>query len=143
MRAPRPHSEGQAHVSQQLREQQSAILENVGVLREAVVRFAVASGATQRIREQIALAVSEALSNCVIHAYIDRDHPGPVTVEAWFREGTLIVLVSDEGRGMLPRLDSPGLGIGLLLMAQMCDQLDIEAIDDQPGVRMRLTFAIA
>jgi len=143
MRALRLQSEGQARVNRQMREQQTAIPENVGVLREAVVRFAVASGATQRIREQIALAVSEALSNCVIHAYFDRDPPGPVTVEAWAREGTLIVLVSDEGRGMLPRLDSPGLGIGLPLMAQMCDQLDIEASDDQPGVRMRLTFAIA
>lgn len=113
------------------------------MLREAVVRFAAASGASQRSREQIALAVSEALSNCVIHAYAGRDQPGQVTVEAWARDGSLIVLVSDEGCGMVPRLDSPGLGIGLPLIAQMSDQLDVEARDGQPGVRLRMTFAIA
>lgn len=89
-----------------------AVPEHVGVLRDAVVRFAGASGVSQRSREQIALAVSEALSNCVIHAYAGCDRPGPVTVEAWARDGALTVLVSDEGCGMVPRLDSPGLGIG-------------------------------
>lgn len=126
-----------------LREQRAALPEHVGVLREAVVAFAGASGAGQRSREQIALAVSEALSNCVIHAYAGRDRPGPVTVEAWAREGSVIVLVSDGGCGMVPRLDSPGLGIGLPLIAQMSDQFDIEVRDDQPGVRLRMTFAIA
>jgi len=143
MRALRSHSEGPASENEPLREQRSAIPEHVGALREAVVRFADASGAGRRTREQIALAVSEALSNCVLHAYADRKRPGPVTVEAWAREDCLIVLVSDQGRGMVPRLDSPGLGIGLPLIAQMCDQLDIEARDDQPGVRVRMTFTIA
>jgi serine/threonine-protein kinase RsbW/stage II sporulation protein AB (anti-sigma F factor) len=142
MPALRPHSAGPARENEPLREQRSAIAEHVGALREAVVRFADASGASRRTREQIALAVSEALSNCVIHAYAGQDRPGPVTVEAWARAGSVVVLVSDEGRGMVPRLDSPGLGIGLPLIAQMSDQLDIEARDDQPGVRVRMTFAI-
>jgi len=143
MRALGTQSEGPSRKEGPLREQRSAIPEHVGVLREAVVRFAAASGASQRSREQIALAVSEALSNCVIHAYAGRDQPGQVTVEAWARDGSLIVLVSDEGCGMVPRLDSPGLGIGLPLIAQMSDQLDVEARDGQPGVRLRMTFAIA
>lgn len=142
MRALRPQSEGPPRDTETLREQRSAIPEHVGVLREAVVRFADASGAAQRVREQIALAVSEALSNCVIHAYADCDRPGPITVEAWARDGALIVLVCDEGRGMVPRLDSPGLGIGLPLIAQMSDRLDIEATDGEPGVRLRMTFSI-
>jgi len=138
----RTEIDGQAGESESLCERRSALPEHVGALREAVVRFAGASGATRRTREQIALAVSEALSNCVIHAYADRDQPGPATVEAWARGGLLIVLVSDEGRGMVPRLDSPGLGLGLPLMAQMSDQLDIEADAGHPGVRLRMTFAI-
>jgi anti-sigma regulatory factor (Ser/Thr protein kinase) len=44
---------------------------------------------------------------------------------------------------MLPRLDSPGLGIGLPLIAQMSDQLDIEDRGSEPGVRVRMTFSIA
>lgn len=66
-----------------------------------------------------------------------------MTVEAWARDGALIMLVSDAESGMVPRLDSPGLGIGLLLIAQMSDQLDIEATDGEPGVRLRVTFPLA
>jgi len=125
-----------------LRERRAAKAEHVGPLREAVFRFAESSGASQRTCQRIALAVSEALSNCVIHAYAGRDRPGPVTVEAWTHDGSLSVLVADEGRGMLPRLDSPGLGVGLPMIAQLSDQLEVQTPDDQPGVRLHITFAI-
>jgi serine/threonine-protein kinase RsbW/stage II sporulation protein AB (anti-sigma F factor) len=114
---------------------------NVGVLREAIINFARDAGASRRQREQIALAVSEALSNCVIHAYVGIE-PGPITIEAWTDDGALIVLVCDEGHGMVPRLDSPGLGIGLPLIAHMSDQLDIEDRSAGRGVRIRMTFAL-
>jgi serine/threonine-protein kinase RsbW len=131
---------GSAH--QRLHEQHTARPEHVGLLRAAVVRFARARGATPKQCEQIALAVSEALSNSVLHAYVGRDHPGPVTVEGWWKDRTLTVVVCDEGCGMVPRLDSPGLGIGLPLIAQMSDRVDIEDRDGQPGVCLRMTFAL-
>ncbi|MGH2839718.1 MAG: ATP-binding protein [Solirubrobacteraceae bacterium] len=127
---------------QHLHEQRTALPEQVGVLRGAVVRFARGRGASKRECEQIALAVSEALSNSVLHAYVGQERPGPVTVEAWLADGVLNVIVYDEGGGMLPRLDSPGLGIGLPLIAQMTDHLDIEDRDGHPGVCLRMTFAL-
>ncbi|MDQ3677161.1 MAG: ATP-binding protein [Actinomycetota bacterium] len=130
-------------MNQRLREQRAAIPEHVGALRAAVVRFARARGASRRECEHIALAVSEALSNSVLHAYVGQDPPGPVTVEAWAQDRSLTVVVSDEGLGMLPRLDSPGLGIGLPLIAQMTERLDIEDRDGRPGVCLRMTFALA
>jgi anti-sigma regulatory factor (Ser/Thr protein kinase) len=125
-----------------MREQRPALAENVGTLRAAVVAFARARGASVKECEQIALAVSEALSNSVLHAYTGTEEPGPVTVEALSKGRALIVIVSDEGSGMVPRLDSPGLGIGLPLIAQMTDRLDIEDRDGRPGVCLRMTFAL-
>jgi anti-sigma regulatory factor (Ser/Thr protein kinase) len=117
--------------------------EHIGALRASVVGFALDRGASREECEHIALAVSEALSNSVLHAYLGRSEPGPVTVEAWPTEDALVVVVTDEGSGMRPRLDSPGLGIGLPLIAQMADHLDIEDRDDRAGVRLRMTFALA
>ncbi len=133
---------GRASVNQRLHEQRTALPEHVGVLRTAVVRFARARGATGPKCEHIALAVSEALSNSVLHAYVGLA-PGPVTVEAWEQAGSLTVVVSDEGSGMVPRLDSPGLGIGLPLIAQMTERLDIEDRQGQPGVCLKMTFSLA
>lgn len=129
-------------MSQRLHEQRTALPEHVRALRAAVVSYARARGASQRQCEHIALAVSEALTNSVLHAYVGWDRPGPVTVEAWASDRTLIVVVYDEGSGMRPRLDSPGLGIGLPLIAQMSDHLDIEDRDGRPGVCLRMTFAL-
>lgn len=128
-------------MNQRLHEQRSALPAHVGPMRTAVVSFAQECGASKLECEQIALAVSEALSNSVLHAYA-AGPTGPVTVEAWAQNGSLNVVVYDEGGGMLPRLDSPGLGIGLPLIAQMADHLDIEDRDGQPGVCLRMTFAL-
>ena len=46
----------------------------------------------------------------------------------------LVVDVRDNGRGMVPRLDSPGLGLGLPLIAQLTDVLEILDRGDRPGV---------
>jgi serine/threonine-protein kinase RsbW len=130
-------------VSERLHEQRIALPEHIGALRASVVGFAHDRGASRSECEHIALAVSEALSNSVLHAYVGRPEPGPVTVEAWSSDRGLIVVVTDEGMGMLPRLDSPGLGIGLPLIAQMADNLDIEDPEGRPGVRLRMTFSLA
>lgn len=134
---------GRDGANQRLRAQRPALPEHVGTLRAAVVAFARDRGASGQECEEIALAVSEALSNAVLHAYVDKEQPGPVTVEASAEGSALIVVVYDEGSGMVPRLDSPGLGIGLPLIAQMADHLDIEDRDGQPGVCLRMTFALA
>ena len=42
--------------------------------------------------------------------------------------------ISDSGRGILPRLDSPGLGFGLPLMGRLCDDLQSSS-DDGAAVR--------
>jgi serine/threonine-protein kinase RsbW/stage II sporulation protein AB (anti-sigma F factor) len=85
----------------------------------------------------IKLAVSEAVSNAVRHAY--RDHePGSVTVTAQIDSGTLRIVIADAGRGMQPRSDSPGLGLGLPLMAYAADSIAV--VPASPGTEIHMTF---
>jgi anti-sigma regulatory factor (Ser/Thr protein kinase) len=108
----------------------------VGDVRAAVVDFAQGLGFEDT--GQIALAVSEALTNVVIHAYRDRD-VGDVRIVACDEPDRLVVVVRDYGAGMLPRADSPGLGLGLPLISSMTDALQIEAADGT-GTLLRMHF---
>jgi anti-sigma regulatory factor (Ser/Thr protein kinase) len=114
----------------------------VGELRREVGAYATQLGAGDAVRAAVMLAVSEALTNVVVHAYVDRD-PGPMIVEAWpDEEGHLRVLICDEGRGMVPRTDSPGLGVGLSLMAQTADEVRVADRHDSPGGIVSLRFSL-
>jgi anti-sigma regulatory factor (Ser/Thr protein kinase) len=73
----------------------------------------------------IALAVSEAVTNAVIHAYVDRPAPGDVEVhvERHPDDGLEIRAV---GGGLMPRSDCPGLGVGLPLVAKLAQRFRVE-----------------
>ena len=79
----------------------------------------------------VALAVSEAMSNAVQHAYLDESDTGEVHVHAVARaDDGLVLTVSDEGSGMRPRPDSPGMGVGLPLVATLAESVEVEG---RPG----------
>jgi len=109
----------------------------VGKVRAAVVEFAQKLGFVDT--GPIALAVSEALTNVVVHAYRDEE-PGDVRIVACDEPDRLVVVVRDYGSGMLPRTDSPGLGLGLPLISTMTDALQVEAADGA-GTLLRMHFA--
>lgn len=122
-------------------ERRSAIPESVAPMRHAVLGFAAAHGASDWELEGIALAVCEALTNVVVHAYVGRAAPGVVTVQAWMEDECLHVVVGDEGIGMRRRTDSPGLGHGLPVIYRIAE--DVEIDDRPPGTRLKMTFSIA
>jgi anti-sigma regulatory factor (Ser/Thr protein kinase) len=111
-------------------------------MREAVLSFAEACGVTEAVRVDIALAVGEACSNVVMHAYVGAPAPGSLTVEASHPGGELLVAVRDEGRGMLPRTDSPGLGLGLSIMGRLSERLEIDD-NGARGTHVRMTFPVS
>jgi serine/threonine-protein kinase RsbW/stage II sporulation protein AB (anti-sigma F factor) len=76
-----------------------------------------------------------------MHAYIGADEPGEVRVCTCLREHTILVIVSDDGLGMMPRLDSPGLGVGLPFIADTADTLDI-ASGAAGGTELRMSFRL-
>ena len=96
----------------------------VGELRRGVADFARAHGADDDVVDNIALAVSEAVTNAIIHAFVGRQ-AGHVALTAEAGEGSILVRVLDDGRGMTPHPESPGLGLGLTMMASMATRCDI------------------
>jgi anti-sigma regulatory factor (Ser/Thr protein kinase) len=90
-----------------------------------VSEFAASAGATARALGAIAVCVSEAITNAVVHAYRHEDRPGRVDVEAELDGDALCVRIRDHGGGLQPRLDSPGLGLGLPLIAKLSSSVEI------------------
>lgn len=125
-----------------LNESRPAFPRYIAPLRRAVVEFAADAGADDLQQEDIGLAISEAVSNSVIHAYPDGSIRGDVTVEAWTDLGRIVVIVSDDGCGMVPRSDSHGLGLGIPLIARVTERVEIEDRSPGPGVCVRMTFAL-
>jgi anti-sigma regulatory factor (Ser/Thr protein kinase) len=118
-----------------------AIIEAVGPLRRALSRWAVDAGADQRTQEAVAIAGSEAITNAVVHAYRTDREPGTVGVAGEVHGfDHLHVTVSDDGSGMSPRADSPGLGLGLPLIAQLAEAVEI---DSRPGAGTRIAMDFA
>jgi|tagenome__1003787_1003787.scaffolds.fasta_scaffold19914924_1 serine/threonine-protein kinase RsbW len=126
----------------ELRVHTTATAEEVAGIRRAVLASAEAYGAGPALRTDIALAVSEACANVVMHAYLDAPAPGPLVVEAQRADGRFVVTVSDEGSGIAPRSHSPGLGLGLALIGRLTQRLEITN-QDPVGARVTMTFAAA
>jgi serine/threonine-protein kinase RsbW len=107
--------------------------------RRAVSEFAASAGATARALGAIAVCVSEAMTNAVVHAYRHEDRPGRVDVEAELDGDALCVRIRDQGGGLQPRLDSPGLGMGLPLIAKLSSRLKILA-PEHGGTELMMRF---
>src|SRR3954470_19749551 len=89
-------------------------------------------------RDAIGVVVTEAVTNAVVHAYRDREVPGRVHVFASLDDDGVEVAVDDDGLGMRPRVDSPGIGLGLPLMGDLADR--VEVFSRGPGTRIRAFF---
>jgi anti-sigma regulatory factor (Ser/Thr protein kinase) len=129
-------------MSVHLHRSMDAVPASVPALRREVASFIIAIGVREPLLTSVKLAVSEAVTNAVVHAYVGARRPGAVRVGAWLEDESLIVEVSDDGGGMMPRLDSPGLGIGLPFIADTADTLDIGS-SPRGGAQLRMTFALA
>jgi len=115
--------------------------DEVGRLRREIAGYVEELGAPEPVVAGVRLAVSEALTNVVMHAYLGRD-PGIMIAEAWCEADHLSVRVCDEGRGLVPRVDSPGLGVGISLMASMADDFSVANRDGTPGTIVSLRFSL-
>lgn len=116
----------------------------VPAIRRAVAEIARQRGATQHTIVQITLAVSEAATNAVLHAYREgaADREGDVRVVVRAKDASsLDIRVRDRGVGPLPRADSPGLGLGLGLMAHDADCFEIRSVPEG-GTEVVLRFEL-
>jgi anti-sigma regulatory factor (Ser/Thr protein kinase) len=107
-----------------LTESYPAVPEAVPLARRAVTQVAAAAGAEGERLDEIRLAVSEALTNAVVHAYRNGD-TGRLQVTVAVASGELWVLIGDDGRGLHAWNDSRGLRIGLSLISGLSDDFSI------------------
>ena len=119
----------------------AARAENIAIVRYALGGFGEAFAVPESKLSDIRLAVTEACANVVVHAYPD-GHEGPMEVVASMEEGELTVLVRDWGRGIRPRPDSPGLGLGLSLIAALAEKVQL-GHDSEEHTEVRMTFALS
>ena len=105
--------------------------------RTAVAELARRSGAPE---EDVRLAVSEAVGNAVVHAFRHCD-TGTIIVSARPERGRLLVTVSDDGIGMTPNPDSPGLGFGIALIGKLADDVHFNSSGDGTVISMSFNAA--
>ena len=113
---------------------------NEGFARSVVAAFAAQADPTMDELADIRTAVSEAVTNCIVHAY--PDCIGPVTITAALR-----VTVTDKGRGiedvpkaMQPMFTTGGperAGLGFAVMESFMDSVKVRSA---PGRGTRVTL---
>jgi serine/threonine-protein kinase RsbW len=114
--------------------------ENIAIVRHAFGALGEAFDVDAQTLSDIRLAVTEACTNVVVHAYPD-GREGPLEVLASLFEEQLTVLVRDEGHGVTPRPDSPGLGLGLPLIASLAESVQLGR-DENERTEVRMTFSL-
>jgi len=113
--------------------------DEVAGIRKAVDDLGRRAGLDAERRAGVALAVGEACANAVVHAYVGRP-TGILRLTASATRGALQILGDDEGRGLVARTDSPGLGLGLKLMASLTTALDVRE-PEAGGTEVRMDFS--
>jgi len=113
---------------------------SVSAARAAVARLAAAAGLDEEGVGRVKLAVSEAATNAVLHAYRDTPETGDVAIRAMVAEGELRVVVADDGAGIRPRDDSPGLGLGLGMISALTTRVDF--VNPGVGTEVHMTWRL-
>lgn len=123
----------------------SALAENVGLARLLTAMVAVQAGFTLAEVDEVKLAVSEAVTNAVVHGY----GPSPeqtIRLEIGLESGELRICVADAGRGiadlqhaMQPAVssDPERMGLGFCFMQSHMDSLEVES---SPGRGTRVVM---
>jgi anti-sigma regulatory factor (Ser/Thr protein kinase) len=99
--------------------------ENIAVIRHVLGALAEALAMPPALVDDMRLAVTEACTNVVRHAY-DESTEGTIDVVVRPRRDALEVVVADEGRGFGPSPDTSGPGLGMSLIAALADAVEVE-----------------
>ena len=127
-----------------------AVSENEGFARACVANFCLPLDPTIDDLNDVKTAVSEAVTNCVVHAY--PNHDGEVVIRAEIKDGILKISISDEGVGIADfkkarepfytsRPDEERSGMGFTIMESFMDSLELEK-NGEKGVKVTLVKKI-
>ncbi|HEX3617005.1 MAG TPA: ATP-binding protein [Solirubrobacteraceae bacterium] len=127
-------------VRESLTESHPATPEVIPKLRHAVADYARGLGIDGDQLDGVRLAISEALSNVVLHAYGENE-PGYLHLTARVVGNELWVLVADDGRGYNTSPMRPGLGWGLAFITDAADDFTMAERADG-GSEARMVFRL-
>lgn len=126
----------EVQVDNYLRLQFASRSENESLARVAVASFVAQLDPTMEELTELKTAVSEAVTNAIIHGYEDRE--GEVRIECSLANHSVRIVIEDEGVG-IPDLEEarqpmytsrPELersGMGMTIMESFVDQLEVES----------------
>lgn len=114
-----------------------AISENESLARSVVAAFCVPSNPTLEILNDIKTSVSEAVTNCIVHAY--NTTVGDIMIEAEIVKDVLSLRIIDYGKGILnieralsdfytTNDNDERSGLGFTIMKSFMDSLDVESV---------------
>jgi anti-sigma regulatory factor (Ser/Thr protein kinase) len=111
--------------------------ENVAVVRHVMGAFGAALSIPRTTMDDVCLAVTEACTNVVRHAYDHED--GLLEVQVRPLPDRLEVTVADVGRGIAPSKDREGPGFGLPMITTLADSVEIDRTV-HAGSRVAMSF---
>ncbi|GLZ34676.1 hypothetical protein Lesp02_68630 [Lentzea sp. NBRC 105346] len=109
----------------------------VAVVRRRMAAWLDDAGLDEDAVANLVLAVSEAVSNAVEHAY-EGPTTGTVRVRGEVTDSTVCVAVSDFGRWRVPPAELTSRGRGLLLMRENVDQVLVDRSPAGTTVTLRV-----
>ncbi len=118
-----------------------ALPANVALVRQALAGLTEELGVDPARASDMKIALTEACTNVVVHAY--GDDPGPLEVAMAVEHGRLVLTVRDRGGGLHPlpgRDEGAPLGFGLALIASLSDELGL--VGGRRGTEVRIAFAL-
>jgi serine/threonine-protein kinase RsbW len=119
-----------------------ALPANVALVRQALAGLTDELGVEPARAADMKIALTEACTNVVVHAY--GDEPGPLEVSMAVEHGRLVLGVRDRGNGLHPlpgRDEGAPLGFGLALIASLSDELGL--VGGRHGTEVRIAFALS
>ncbi|MGN6188434.1 MAG: ATP-binding protein [Conexibacter sp.] len=119
-----------------------ALPANVALVRQALAGMTDELGVEPARAADMKIALTEACTNVVVHAY--GDDPGPLEVTMAVEHRRLVLGVRDRGSGLHPlpsRDESAPLGFGLALIASLSDEVGL--VGGRHGTEVRIAFALA
>jgi serine/threonine-protein kinase RsbW len=108
----------------------------VRMLRREMAGIAADCGMDAEAIADVQLAVTEAATNVVLHAYAEAT--GEMIVSADVADGELAIVIGDTGPGFDDHRESPGLGVGLSLIATLAGRLRI--VTNPGGTEIHMAF---
>ena len=97
--------------------------ETVRAIRNEVTPIARGCGLSADAVQDVRVAVSEAATNAVVHG--DAEIGADVVVRAEIAGDELCIVIADQGQGIRPRPDSPGLGLGLPIISTLAQRMEV------------------